>query len=135
MPAILGSGLVLAAHSAPGGAGLILGPSVGRRRAVPGTWEGGRSVSPAQPGRWAGGSLAPGWVGPEVCGSREVFDQNLEQELSLTVLETRRKWAVMAELMESSEGGHCTRYHLGLPGQGGEVWALEPCRLPLILAL
>lgn len=40
-----------------------------------------------------------GW-GREVCGSREVFDQNLEQRLSLTVLETRRKWAVMAELME-----------------------------------
>lgn len=39
-------------------------------------------------------------MGPEVCGSREVFDQNLEQRLNLTVLETRRKWAVMAELME-----------------------------------
>lgn len=62
--------------------------------------EAGLGPVATQPGPWAGGSLAAGWVGLEVCGSRKVFDQNLEQRLSLTVLETRREGAMMAEWMK-----------------------------------
>lgn len=70
-------------------------------------------------------------MGPEVYGSRKVFDQNLEQRLSLTVLETRREGAVMAELMKRAVR-EVTAHHTPRSGffQGSVVKSMGSGAMP-----
>lgn len=76
MPAILGSGLVLAAHSEPRGAGLSAWGPCGAEEGSAGMREGGHQARPPGGGQWG---LWLGEAGD--LGNQEAFDENLEQSL------------------------------------------------------